>query len=100
MAITSEKPITLTEVYNSIEDDERGEKIKLFLKDFVKLSPEEAEEMKTDLNALNLIRLKDTSVVKIIDFMPQTASELNKVLIDTSFEEDEVAKILDVVKKY
>jgi DNA-directed RNA polymerase subunit F len=64
------------------------------------MSAEKALEMKEELRTLDLIKLKEAHIVKIIDFMPTDASELNKVLIEVSLDQDEVTKILDVVKKF
>ena len=61
---------------------------------------EKAKEMKEELRALDLLRLKDKHIVKIVDFIPTDASELNKVMIDVSLDQDEVNKILDVTRKY
>ena len=100
MAIKEEKPITMAEVSALAGDSEKGVVIKKFIKQFTKMSAEKAGEMKEELNALDLIKLKDAYIVKIIDFMPSDASELNKVLIEVSLDQEEITKILDVVKKY
>jgi len=47
-----------------------------------------------------LIKLKEEHIVKIVDFMPSDASELNKVIIEVSLDAEEVNKILEVVGKY
>jgi len=52
------------------------------------------------LKALDLIKLKDEHIVKIVDFVPKSASDLNKVIIEVSLDSDEVAKILEVTGKY
>lgn len=100
MTIKEEVPITMAEVVALAGDSEKGGAIKKFIKNFNKMPVEEALEMKKELKALNLIKLKDAHIVKIVDFMPIDASELNKVVVDVSLEEEEVNKILDVVKKY
>lgn len=100
MVIKEEKPLTLSEVYDLVGDNERAEEIKKFLKNFVKIDSAKAKEMKEDLGKLDLIKLKETHLIKIIDFMPENSSELNKVLTDVSLDEDETSKVLDVVKKY
>ncbi len=100
MAIKEEKPITMAEVVALAGDSDKAVAIKKFIKDFNKMPAEKAIEMKEELTALDLIKLKDMHIVKIIDFMPTDASELNKVLIDVPLDQEEVNKILDVVKKY
>ena len=98
--IKEETPITMVEVAALAGDSDRGKAIKRFIKQFTKMPVEKAKEMKEELRALDLIRLKDIHIVKIVDFMPTDASELNKVLIEVSLDQEEVTKILDVVSKY
>tara|TARA_Y100000310_G_scaffold345856_1_gene471543 strand:- start:20007 stop:20309 length:303 start_codon:yes stop_codon:yes gene_type:complete len=100
MVIREETPITLVEVASLVGDSERVENIKKFNKKFNKMTAEEAKEIKAELRALDLIKLKERYIVKIIDFMPQDTSELNKVIIDVPFNQEESTKILNVIKKY
>lgn len=100
MAIKEETPITMAEVVALAGDSEKGVAIKKFIKGFNKMDVKKAEEMREELRGLDLIKLKDLHIVKIIDFMPSDASELNKVIIDVSLDQEEVNKILDVVGKY
>jgi DNA-directed RNA polymerase subunit F len=100
MVIKEETPITMVEVAALAGDSEKGEAIKKFIKQFTKMPVEKAREMKEELKALDLIRLKDVHIVKIIDFMPMDASELNKVIVEVSLDQEEITKVLDVVLKY
>jgi len=100
MGIKEETPITMAEVVALAGDSDKGNEIKKFIKNFNKMPVKIAKEMKEELRALDLIKLKEIHIVKIIDFMPTDASELNKVLIETSLDQDEVTKILDIVKKF
>ncbi|MFA4960702.1 MAG: hypothetical protein WC548_03490 [Candidatus Pacearchaeota archaeon] len=100
MAIKEEKPISLAEVYEIAGDSEKGKQIREFIKKFNDTSLKDARAMTDELNALKIMKLKDSSIVKIIDFKPTDASELNKVLSEISLDSEEVEKILDVVKKY
>lgn len=100
MAVTEERPITMAEVISLAGDSDKAEEIKKFIKNFNKMDVEKALEMKEELKALDLIKLKDEHIVKIVDFVPKDASELNKVIIEVSLDSDEVAKILEVTGKY
>ena len=100
MAVTEERPITMAEVVSLAGDSEKAEEIKKFIKSFNNMDVAKAIEMKEELKALDLIKLKDEHIVKIIDFVPKDASELNKVIIEVSLDSDEVAKILEVTGKY
>jgi len=100
MTIKEETPITMAEVVALAGDSDKGKAIKKFIKNFSKMPVEKAIELKGKLKALNLIKLKEIHIVKIIDFMPKDASELNKVLADISLDEGEINKILEVIKNY
>ncbi|MBT6956448.1 hypothetical protein HN997_04110 [archaeon] len=100
MVITEETPITMAEVAALAGDADREKEIKVFIKKFVKMDAKKAKEMSDELKALDLIKLKDAYIVKIVDFMPEDASELNKVVSEVSLDQEEINKILDVVKKY
>jgi DNA-directed RNA polymerase subunit F len=100
MVIKQERPLTLSEVKSLVGDNERGDEIKKFLKPFIKLDEKKGLNLKNDLTKLNLIKLKESHIIKIIDFLPVSASELNKVLSDVSLDEEEINKILAVVKNY
>ena len=100
MAVKEERPITMAEVVNLVGDSDKAVEIKKFIKTFNKMDVKKAIEMKEELKTLDLIRLKDEHIVKIVDFIPKDASELNKVIIEISLDSDEVAKILEVTGKY
>lgn len=100
MVVKEEKPITMAEVVDMVGTSEKSEEIRNFFKDFDILPIKKVKEMKEELRALDLLKLKEEHIVKIIDFAPKDASELNKVVIDLSLNPEEVGKILDVTKKY
>jgi len=100
MVIKEEKPITMAEVSALVGDSERSQEIKQFIKGFVKMEAAKAIEMKEEIAALNILKLKDLHIVKIVDFLPGDATELNKIVSDASLDSEEIGKILDVVKKY
>jgi len=100
MVIKEETPITLAEVAALAGDSDKGKAIKKFIKSFNKMPVEKAKEMQEELRALDLVKLKDAHIVKIVDFMPSSTSELNKIIIDVSLDQEEITKILDVVEKY
>ena len=73
---------------------------KFFIKKFSKLDLKNAEKLEEELESLDLIKLKEEYIIKIIDLLPEDAADLNKILVDVSLDEDETKKILEVVKKY
>jgi DNA-directed RNA polymerase subunit F len=100
MVIVEEKPISMAEVVSLVGESEKGEAIKKFIKGFNKMPIEKANEMKSELANLDLIKLKEAHIVKIVDFMPKDASELNKAISEVSLDQEEITKILDAVKKF
>ncbi|MAH49358.1 hypothetical protein CMI37_26275 [Candidatus Pacearchaeota archaeon] len=100
MAIIESKPLTLAEVSDLAGDTDRERDIKIFIKKFSKMPVNKAIAMREELGKLDLLKLKEEHIVKIVDFMPEDASDLNKIIVDVSLDQEEVNKILDVVKKY
>ena len=72
--------------------------MKQFLKKFLKTKPEQAKKLKEGLEKLDLLKMKREHLVKIIDLLPTDATDLNKIFVDVSLTEDEINKILEVVK--
>jgi DNA-directed RNA polymerase subunit F len=71
-----------------------------FLKQFTKLSEKEAKKLREELLLLNIDKLREEHIVKMIDILPDNPDELNKICNDVIFEENETNKIIDTIKKY
>ena len=97
-------PITLAETQELIKNIEtdKAKAITAFIKKFVKITPVKARELKEEINKLDIIKLKDEQIVKIIDFMPTEPEDLRKIFVGTeiNLDQNETAKILGVVTKY
>ncbi len=100
MTIKEKTPLTMSEVVVMVKDADKSALIKEFIKNFKTIPVEKVKEIKKDLEKLDLIKLKDHHIVKVIDFMPGSASELNKVVSDASLDSEEIEKILEVIKKH
>lgn len=87
------------EILDNIEDNEKKMQMELYLKKFMKTKPEKAKKIIEELEKLDLLKLKKEHIVKIVDMLPEDASDLNKILLDVSLNEDEINKILEVVGK-
>jgi len=99
--ILDRTPLNLNEVEDIVEDSpesEKKEEMKQFLKKFLKTKPEQAKKIKEGLEKLDLLKMKREHLVKIIDLLPADATDLNKIFIDVSLTEDEINKILEVIK--
>ncbi len=99
MTINEEKPLTIAEVISLIGDTEKTSEIKAFLSGYNDMDVETAKKLKQELEGLNILKLKDRDIVKIIDFMPEDVIELNKIVGESNLDSEELTKILNVINK-
>jgi len=78
--------------------DEENVEIKSFIKKFVEIKSETAKSIREKLTALDLLKVKEEQIVKIIDFLPSTEEEVLKIC--PGLNEDEIKKIIDIVKEF
>ena len=80
----------------------RGNKTEEYLNEFTILKTKNAEELYKKLEGLNIPRLKDTHINKIIDLMPASVDELKVVMQRYSLPitNDNLKKIVDAVSKH
>jgi len=88
----------------SKEEKEENKKVKetlLYLNSFVKVKYDRIKSIKKALEDLNMVKLNQKSIAKIIDLMPEDAEDLRKIFVgeEVTLEQDEIAAILDAVKK-
>ncbi|MCK9596991.1 hypothetical protein M0R19_07425 [Candidatus Pacearchaeota archaeon] len=99
--IKNSEPLSIAEVADYLKESEESKsEIIGFIKKFSNLKVKEAKELKQELEGLNMIKIKSDYIIKMIDLLPETAEELNKIFVDVSLDEDEIKKILDTIKKY
>jgi len=98
--IKDQKPLTYAEVLDLVGEGEKAKKVKDFIKIFYKLKSADAKKLSEELTGLDLMKLKEESIVSIVNFLPQDAADLIKILPDVSLDQEEITKILDIVKKY
>jgi len=99
--IKEKKQLALYEVSNELDNVKETDKtkvIKAYIKKFSKVNDKQGKKLKEELNALGIIKLKNEDIIKIIDFMPENAIELNKVVVEASLDSDETNKILETIK--
>ena len=97
--ILQSKPMSISEASEFVKKSDESE-MKGFIKKFAKLNFKDAKELRTKLESLELMKMRDTQLVKVIDLMPESAEELNKIFVDVSLDEDETKKILETVKEF
>jgi DNA-directed RNA polymerase subunit F len=98
--IIDSKPITLTEVKKLAGDSDKEKEMRGFIGKFSKASPDKVEKLKEELAKLGIIKLSESDIVSVANFMPEDSIDLNKILPSLSLSQEEVDKILNVVKKY
>jgi len=99
--IKNNEPLSMPEaVEYAKKDSETGKEIIGFIKKFAKLKPAEAKELKKKLKELDLIKLNDKHIVKLVDFLPEDSEEVNKIVVDANLNEDETKKILETIKEF
>ena len=86
------------EIIKNLPDTPKKEEVTQFLKKFCKTKPIQAKKIKQELEKLDSIKIKNEHIVKIIDLLPQDASDLNKIFAELSLNEDETNQILQIVK--
>ena len=99
--ILDRTPINMNEVHEiiaEIDDSPKKEEMELYLKKFMKAKPAQAKKIKEEMEALDSIKVKRDHIVKIVDLLPADSSDLNKIFTDVSLNEEEINKILEIVK--
>ena len=108
--ILEKEAMTLAEVQGALKalkkrDEEltfRGNKTEEYVNQVTKLSKTKAVELKKALLGLDIPRLKDDHIIKIIDILPKTLAELKVILqgYTLSVSNDNMTKIMGAVEEY
>ncbi|MGM5485481.1 MAG: hypothetical protein ACQEP1_06445 [Nanobdellota archaeon] len=108
--IIEEKPITMAELKVELgrikkRDEElnfRANKTEDYLKRLTKLSKKKSEDLYKKISELEIPRLKDKHIKKIIDIMPTTKDDVKVVLeaYPITISQDNLKKIASVVKEF
>ena len=86
------------EIMKDVEETDRIKDIKAFVKKFSELDFKKAKKMKEELEKLDIIKIKQTDIAKIIEILPENAAELNKIVNEANLDADETNKILEAIK--
>ncbi|MFH1398585.1 MAG: hypothetical protein ABIG95_00555 [Candidatus Woesearchaeota archaeon] len=108
--IVSEMPISMSDLKKEIgrikkrdqEPSFRVTKMEEYLNFFVQLSQKDAEALEQELKKLDVPRLKDLHIKKIVDLLPVTVDHLKVILqgYTLTVNQDNMKKIVAVVKKF
>lgn len=79
----------------------RAEKTKAYLDTFVNMKEKEAKAVSQSITSLNIPRLKDRHIVKIVDVMPKDIDSLRLLFSNETItiKDEDLKKILDVINK-
>ena len=98
--INNTKPITLVELKDLLKDidTDKSKALKDFVKKFIKIDHKTSHKLLGDLDKLEILKLKELDIVKIIDFIPSDADDVRRIFIasDISLDQNEIEKILNV----
>lgn len=97
--IKNSQSVSMAEATKYINKKESAETL-AFIGKFASLKADKAGELRKNLAELDLIKLNDLHITKIIDILPEDSEDLNKIFSDVSLDEDETKKILETVKPY
>ena len=106
--IIEERPITMLEMKDSLEAIEkrdkalnfRSNKTNEYLNFLVTNKKKELEDIRKKIVALNILRLKERHIVKLLDLMPEDLDSL-KVMIsgeNLTLTEEDLKKLLESLK--
>lgn len=106
----SETPITMAELKEElkklkkrdIELNMRANKTEEYLNKFSALDSKKATELTKKIVSLNIPRLKENHIVKIIDLLPKTVDDLKLILqgYTLTVSKDNLSKVIGAVKDF
>ena len=108
--LQQENPISLPEMKEKLHDIEardkelsfRSNKVKDYLNKLVRLDKKTALELKQKLVSLDIPRLKDRQIIKIVDVIPEDLEDLRAVFTGevTTITQENMEKIVEAVKHF
>jgi len=94
--IKNATPLSMPESLEYIKNPE----LKAFIKKFTSLNEKKAKELREKLVGLDLIKLNEMHISKLIEMLPDEKEELSKILPDSNLDENETNTILSTIKEY
>ncbi len=82
------------------KDNEKEAELKAFIEKFTDLNVQQAKDLREKISKLEIIKVKNEHISKIIDMLPEDPEDLNKIFTDIGLDDDETKRILDVVKEF
>lgn len=108
LQVLNEMPLTMAELKERLEevkkrDKELGEralKTYEYLNKFAQLKEKETLKLKEEITKLNIQRLKEKHIIKIIDVMPKDIESLKLIFSseNITIKQEDLQRILEVIK--
>jgi len=94
-------PLSMPEATKYIKNSkDEGKEIGAFIKKFTKMSPAKAKELREKLRTLEMIKMDEEHISKIIDISPENPEDLNKIFLGIGLDEEETKRILETVRGF
>ncbi len=90
----------MAEAEEYTKNDENAAELNKFIKKFSKIELKKAKELREKLSGLNLMKMKSDHISKIIDVLPESGEDINKIFVDISLDENETQRVLDTVREF
>ncbi|MBX4196716.1 hypothetical protein KW805_03955 [Candidatus Pacearchaeota archaeon] len=97
--ILAKKPLSLAEVQHYVKESTEKKPVDEYIKHFTQFSQEKAKKIADNVRKLNNPKITEEDIVKLVDFAPQDAEDLHKIFNQVSLTEEEIAKLLQLVKE-
>ena len=94
------KPVHLAEVKELAGDLEAKPELRDYLKEFCKIDKKQADALSKALQSMENAKIRQETIVKIVDLLPRDSESLTKIFNDISLDEKEINDILAIVKEY
>lgn len=98
--IRDRESLSMSESEEHIKSNENAAELEKFIKKFTKLDVKKAKELRKKIAGMNMMKIKTDQISKIIDILPETNEDLNKIFEDNGLDENESKEILNTVKEF
>ncbi len=92
--------LSMVEAEEYTKDNDNSAELNKFIKKFAKMDLKKAKALREKLELLGFMKMKSEHISKIIDILPETDEDLNKIFIDINLDENEIQQILGAVKEF
>jgi DNA-directed RNA polymerase subunit F len=92
--------LSMAEAEEYLQGNESSAELSKFIKKFSRLDIKKSKELRAKLEEMNSMKIRSENISKIIDVLPETSEDLNKIFVDGGLDESESQQILSIVKGF